>query len=215
MTPAPQPPVCTGGEASHLLSRRECLNRFALGLGGVALAGLLNSGVRAEGVKVPGVLGRTHLAPRAKRIIYLFQSGGPSQLDLYDPKPLLNQRHGEQLPDSVRGGQRLTGMSAHQSSIPIAGSPFAFTRHGQSGHAFSEVLPHISKVADELCVIRSMHTESINHGPGVTFMQTGSQIPGRPSFGAWLDYGLGAENENLPSFVVLLTKDKKGQPLMS
>ncbi len=215
MTPAPQPPICTGGEASHLLSRRECLNRFGLGLGGVALAGLLNSSVRAEGVKVPGVLGRTHLAPRAKRIIYLFQSGGPSQLDLYDPKPLLNQRHGEQLPDSVRGSQRLTGMSAHQSSIPIAGSPFAFTRHGQSGHAFSELLPHISKVADELCVIRSMHTESINHGPGVTFMQTGSQIPGRPSFGAWLDYGLGAENENLPSFVVLLTKDKKGQPLMS
>ena len=215
MNPTPPPPVCTGGEASHLLSRRECLNRFGLGLGGVALAGLLNAGARAEGVKVPGVLGRTHLAPRAKRIIYLFQSGGPSQLDLYDPKPLLNQRHGEQLPDSVRGGQRLTGMSAHQSSIPIAGSPFAFTRHGQSGHAFSEVLPHISKVADELCVIRSMHTESINHGPGVTFMQTGSQIPGRPSFGAWLDYGLGAENENLPSFVVLLTKDKKGQPLMS
>jgi hypothetical protein len=215
MNPVPQPPVCIGGEASHLLSRRECLNRFALGLGGVALAGLLNSRARADGVKVPGVLGRTHLAPRAKRIIYLFQSGGPSQLDLYDPKPLLNQRHGEQLPDSVRGGQRLTGMSAHQSSIPIAGSPFTFTRHGQSGHAFSEVLPHISKVADELCVIRSMHTESINHGPGVTFMQTGSQIPGRPSFGAWLDYGLGAENENLPSFVVLLTKDKKGQPLMS
>jgi hypothetical protein len=215
MNPTPPPPVCTGGEASHLLSRRECLNRFGLGLGGVALAGLLNAGARAEGVKVPGVLGRTHLAPRAKRIIYLFQSGGPSQLDLYDPKPLLNQRHGEQLPDSVRGGQRLTGMSAHQSSIPIAGSPFAFTRHGQSGHAFSEVLPHISKVADELCVIRSMHTESINHGPGVTFMQTGSQIPGRPSFGAWLDYGLGAESENLPSFVVLLTKDKKGQPLMS
>ncbi|MFM1748413.1 MAG: hypothetical protein RLZZ188_2079 [Verrucomicrobiota bacterium] len=215
MKPAPSEPLCTGGESWQRLTRRECLNRFALGLGGVALARLLTPDARAEGLKVPGVLGRTHHAPKAKRIIHLFQSGGPSQLDLFDPKPLLNQRHGEQLPDSVRGSQRLTGMSANQSSIPIAGSPFAFTRHGESGHAFSELLPHLAKVSDDLCVIRSMHTESINHGPGVTFMQTGSQIPGRPSFGSWLDYGLGAENENLPSFVVLLTKDKKGQPLMS
>ena len=156
-----------------------------------------------------------HFTPKAKRIIYLFQSGGPSQLDLYDYKPLLNQRHGEQLPDSVRGGQRLTGMSGNQSSIPIAGSPFKFSQHGRSGAWYSELLPHTAKIADDLCIIRSMHTESINHGPGVTFMQTGSQIPGRPSFGSWLDYGLGSANANLPSFVVLITKDKKGQPLMS
>ena len=146
---------------------------------------------------------------------HFFQSGGPSQLDLYDYKPLLNQRHGEQLPDSVRGGQRLTGMSGNQSSIPIAGSPFKFSQHGRSGAWYSELLPHTAKIADDLCIIRSMHTESINHGPGVTFMQTGSQIPGRPSFGSWLDYGLGSAHANLPSFVVLITKDKKGQPLMS
>ena len=202
--------LCTGAEPWLRLSRRECLNRLGLGLGGLALAQLL-----ARPASAAPAGGGLHFAPKAKRIIYLFQSGGPSQLDLFDPKPLLNQRHGEQLPDSVRGGQRLTGMSGNQSSIPIAGSPFAFSRHGRSGNAFSELLPYTAKVADELCVIRSLHTEAINHGPGVTFMQTGAQIPGRPSFGAWLDYGLGSTNDNLPSFVVLLTKDKKGQPLMS
>ncbi|MBM3853870.1 MAG: DUF1501 domain-containing protein, partial [Verrucomicrobia bacterium] len=221
--PFPSRQLCTGGEPWQLLTRRECLNRFALGLGGIALAELLGRTAHASpAAKLPdeprqaspGAGGRL-LAPRAKRIIYLFQSGGPSQLDLFDPKPLLNRRHGEQLPDAVRGGQRLTGMSGHQSSIPIAGSPFAFQHHGQSGASLSELLPYTAKIADELCFIRSMHTESINHGPGVTFMQTGSQIPGRPSFGAWLDYGLGSANDNLPSFVVLITKDKKGQPLMS
>jgi len=208
-------PLCTGAEPWLRLSRRECLNRLGLGLGGLALAQLLArpAGAASATGAAPG--GGLHFVPKAKRIIYLFQSGGPSQLDLLDPKPLLNQRHGEQLPDSVRGGQRLTGMSGNQSSIPIAGSPFAFQRHGRSGNAFSELLPYTAKVADELCVIRSLHTEAINHGPGVTFMQTGAQIPGRPSFGAWLDYGLGSSNDNLPSFVVLLTKDKRGQPLMS
>jgi hypothetical protein len=212
-------PVCTGGEPWHLLTRRECLNRFALGLGGFALAELLGGRATAAPAATlsdgTGEALRTHFAPKAKRIIYLFQSGGPSQLDLFDPKPLLNQRHGEQLPDSVRAGQRLTGMSGNQSSIPLAGSPFGFKQHGASGQWLSDLLPHTAKVADELCIIRSMFTESINHGPGVTFMQTGSQIPGRPSFGAWLDYGLGSENANLPAFVVLITKDKKGQPLMS
>ena len=207
--------LCTGAEPWFRLSRRECLNRLGLGLGGLALAQLLGRPAHAAPAANVPAGGGLHFAPKAKRIIYLFQSGGPSQLDLLDPKPLLNQRHGEQLPDSVRGGQRLTGMSGNQSSIPIAGSPFAFQRHGKSGNAFSELLPWTAKVADELCVIRSLHTEAINHGPGVTFMQTGAQIPGRPSFGAWLDYGLGSTNDNLPSFVVLLTKDKKGQPLMS
>ncbi len=148
-------------------------------------------------------------------MIYLFQSGGPSQLDLYDPKPTLVKRSGEQLPDSVRGGQRLTGMSGNQSSIPLAGSPFKFSQHGSSGQWISELLPNIAKISDDICVVRSMFTESINHGPGVTFMQTGSQIPGRPSIGAWLDYGLGRTNRDLPSFVVLITKNKGGQPLMA
>ena len=209
--------VCTGGEPSHLMTRRECLNRFALGLGGIALAELLGGRARAADavIDTAAVPGAPHFAPKAKRIIYLFQSGGPSQLDLFDYKPLLNRRQGEQLPDAVRGTQRLTGMSGNQSSIPMVGSPFAFTQHGQSGAWVSDLLPHTAKIVDDLCFVRSMYTESINHGPGVTFMQTGSQIPGRPSFGAWLDYGLGSENANLPAFVVLLTKDKKGQPLMS
>ena len=213
------PPLCTGHAPWLSMSRRDCLNRLALGLGGIALADLLGRDATAAepslspSLSLPPSL--PHFAPKAKRIIYLFQSGGPSQLDLYDYKPLLNQRHGEQLPDSVRGGQRLTGMSGNQSSIPIAGSPFKFSPYGRSGGWFSDLLPHTAKIADDLCIIRSMHTESINHGPGVTFMQTGSQIPGRPSFGSWLDYGLGSANANLPSFVVLITKDKKGQPLMS
>ena len=219
--PSTPPPLCTGHAPWLAMSRRECLNRMALGLGGIALADLLSRNASAAPAAVaplpgrPALPGLPHFAAKAKRIIYLFQSGGPSQLDLYDYKPLLNQRHGEQLPDSVRGSQRLTGMSSNQSSIPIAGSPFKFSRYGQSGAWISDLLPYTAKIADDLCVVRSMHTDSINHGPGVTFMQTGSQIPGRPSFGSWLDYGLGSTSDNLPSFVVLLTKDKRGQPLMS
>ena len=209
-------PLCTGQEPWFRLSRRECLNRLALGLGGLALGELLGQAAptvaAAAAADAPAGV---HFAPKAKRVIYLFQSGGPSQLDLYDFKPLLNQRHGEQLPDSVRRGQRLTGMSGNQSSIPLAGSPFKFKQHGQSGAWLSELLPHTARVADNICFVRSMFTESINHGPGVTFIQTGSQIPGRPSMGAWLDYGLGEASKNLPSFVVLITKNKSGQPLAS
>lgn len=209
---------CGQFDAAARLSRRECLNRVGVGLGGIALAELLptSTAQAQEPANVGrGVLGRPHFAPRAKRVIYLFQSGGPSQLDLFDHKPLLVEQHGQQLPDSVRGGQRLTGMSANQSSIPLAGSPFEFRPHGESGNVLSNLLPETAAVADDLCIIRSMYTESINHGPGVTFMQTGHQIPGRPSLGAWLDYGLGSDNQNLPSFVVLITKNKGGQPLMS
>jgi hypothetical protein len=205
------PSACTGFESTLGMGRRGFLNSFGLGLGGVALADLLGGGDASAMGKLAG----SHLAPKAKRVIYLFQSGGPSQMDLLDYKPLLNEKHGEQLPAEVRGKQRLTGMSGNQSSLPLAGSPFKFARHGQSGHWMSEMLPHTAKIADELCVVKSMYTEAINHGPGVTFLQTGSQFPGRPSIGAWLDYGLGAENENLPSFVVLVTKEKGGQPLVS
>jgi hypothetical protein len=194
-------------------TRREFLHHCGVGLGGAALAELLAREGHAAAEPDRGVLGDPHFAPKAKRIIYLFMSGAPSQLDLLDYKPLLNQRHGEQLPDSVRGGQRLTGMSGNQSSIPLVGSPFKFAQHGPSGAWFSELLPHTAGIADELCVVRSMFTEAINHGPGVTFLQTGTQIAGRPSMGAWLSYGLGQENSNLPSFVVLITKDKGGQPL--
>jgi hypothetical protein len=168
-----------------------------MGLGGIALSEMLGrTSAGAEGSG--GVLGGFHFPPKAKRVIYLFQSGGPSQLDLYDHKPVLVAKTGEQLPDSVRGGQRLTGMSGNQSSIPMVGSPFAFAQYGSSGAWLSELLPHTAKIADRLCFVRSMHTESINHGPGVTFMQSGAQIPGRPSIGAWLDYGLGNEHEDLP-----------------
>ncbi|MEY5011647.1 MAG: hypothetical protein RLZZ253_2786 [Verrucomicrobiota bacterium] len=197
-----------------LKNRREFLSRFGMGLGSLALADLLPANAAAPAPAVDrGILGQPHFPPRAKRVIYLFMSGGPSQVDLLDYKPLLNQRHGEQLPDSVRGGQRLTGMSGNQSSIPLVGSPFKFTQHGRSGAWFSELLPYTASIADDLCIVRSMFTEAINHGPGVNFIQTGSQIPGRPSIGAWLSYGLGQENANLPSFVVLITKGKGGQPL--
>ncbi|MGE0609414.1 MAG: DUF1501 domain-containing protein [Pirellulales bacterium] len=195
-------------------NRRQFLNRFGLGLGGMALAELLAGDTSARAAPLDrGVLGQPHFAPKAKRIIYLFMSGAPSQLDLLDYKPLLNERNGEQLPDSVRGNQRLTSMSGNQSSLPLVGSPFKFRQHGQGGAWFSELLPHTAAIADDLCVVRSMYTEAINHGPGVTFLQTGTQIAGRPSMGAWLSYGLGQENANLPSFVVLITKDKGGQPL--
>ncbi len=198
---------------SPFINRRHFLNRFGMGLGGMALAEMLASEKAGAASIDRGVLGAPHFAPKAKRIIYLFMSGGPSQLDLMDYKPLLNKRHGEQLPDSVRGGQRLTGMSGNQSSIPLVGSPYKFAQHGRAGAWFSELLPHTAGIADDLCVVNSMFTEAINHGPGVTFFQTGSQIAGRPSFGSWLSYGLGQDNANLPSFVVLVTKGKSGQPL--
>ncbi len=197
------------------INRRHFLNRFGMGLGGIALADMLGSEKAGAESVDHGIMGAPHFAPKAKRIIYLFMSGGPSQLDLMDYKPLLNKRHGEQLPDSVRGGQRLTGMSGNQSSIPLVGSPYKFAQHGRAGAWFSELLPHTAGIADDICMVNSMFTEAINHGPGVTFFQTGSQIAGRPSFGSWLSYGLGQDNANLPSFVVLITKDKGGQPLGS
>lgn len=194
-------------------SRRDFLARFGMGLGTMALAEMMSP--RAAANTNDGILSGFHCAPRAKRVIYLFQSGGPSQLDLYDYKPQLNAMHGQELPDSVRRGQRLTGMSGNQSSLPLVGSPFKFSQYGDSGAWLSELLPHLSTVADRLCMLPATFTEAINHGPGITFLQTGSQFPGRPSVGAWLDYGLGTINQNLPSFVVLITKNKGGQPLLA
>ncbi len=197
--------------------RRRFLESFGMGLGVAALAHLLGADpTQADEVAgAGGVLGQLHFPPRARRVIFLFQSGGPSQLDLFDYKPELERMHGQELPASVRMGQRLTGMSGNQSSLPLVASPFKFAQHGENGVWISELLPHTARVADELCVLRSLHTEAINHGPAVTFVQTGSQLPGRPSIGAWLDYGLGSENRNLPSFVVMVTRNKGGQPLQA
>ena len=203
---------CTGYDSANGMSRRQMLGRFGMGLGAIALGELESPlGAASTGPALPGL----HLAPKAKRVIYLFQSGAPSQIDLFDHKPLLNELHGTELPEEVRRGQRLTSMSGNQASLPLAGSPYKFAPHGESGTWFSELLPHTAAVADQLCVISSMYTEAINHGPAVTFFQTGSQFPGRPSIGAWLNYGLGASNANLPSFVVLISKGEGGQPLIS
>lgn len=209
--------LCTGHDSSIGQSRRQFLNSFGMGLGSIALADLINP-VKAFANKpttADGVMKNFHFAPKAKRVIFLFQSGGPSQMDMFDYKPILNKLHGTQLPDEVRKGQRLTGMSGNQSSLPLVGSPFKFTQHGKSGAWVSNILPHTAKVVDDVAFIKSMYTEAINHGPGVTFIQTGSQFPGRPSMGAWLDYGLGSANHNLPGFIVMVTKNKGGQPLVS
>jgi hypothetical protein len=198
------------------MTRREFFGRFALGLGGAALAGLVQREAAAELVNpFAGALPASHLAPKAKRIIYLFMSGGPSQLDLFDYKPMLNKMNGEDLPESIRMGQRLTTMTANQARLPMAGSIFKFAQHGNSGAWISELLPYTAKMADELCIVKSLHTEAINHDPAITFFQTGSQMAGRPSFGSWLSYGLGSANENLPAFVVLISKDRIDQPRYS
>lgn len=209
--------LCTGYQSTIGMTRRNFLDSFGMGLGTIALSDMmLRQGLMASPSSPQmGALGGLHHPAKAKRVIYLFQSGGPSQIDLWDYKPMLNELAGQELPDSVRKGQRLTAMSGNQASLPLAGSPFKFSRSGQCGTWTSEALPHTSKLVDKICVMNSLHTEAINHGPGVTFMQTGSQFPGRPSIGAWLDYGLGSENDNLPSYVVMVTKNKGGQPLVS
>lgn len=208
-------------KAALQMNRRHFLNKLGMGIGGAALSSLL-PGCSPGSISSPmtnplaGILSNPHVAPKAKRVIYLFQSGSPSQMDLFDYKPKMQTLHGEQLPDSVRNGQRLTGMTAHQSSFPLANSFFKFNQHGESGAWISELMPHTAKIADELCFIKSMHTEAINHDPAITFFQTGSQQPGRPSMGAWLSYGLGSSNENLPTFIVLLSRGLiRPQPIYS
>ena len=205
---------CTGHDHPALLTRQKFLQRFGMGLGALALSSTLSDQPH-QLARADGVLGPTHLPGKIKRVIYLFNSGGPSQIELFDHKPELKRLHGTELPESVRKGQRLTTMTGSQSSLPLAGSSFSFKRYGEGGNEISELTPHLARLADDICIIRSMHTEAINHGPGVTYMQTGSQFPGRPSMGAWLDYGLGTENSDLPAFVVLVTKGKGGQPLLS
>ena len=202
-------------ECQNLLTRRHFFGRMGTGLGVAALAQLFNQDLFAQApiqapamgsrIAVPGLPGLPHFAPKAKRVIYLFQGGGPSQMDMFDYKPALEKWSGQDLPDSVRQGQRLTSMTAAQAKFPIVPSLFSFQQHGQSGAWVSELLPHTAKVVDDLCFVKSMYTEQINHDPAVTFAQTGFQLAGRPSLGAWLTYGLGSENQDLPAFVVMIT----------
>ncbi len=195
-------------------SRRDFLTRTSLGLGALSLGSLLN-GSGAFGNSLFQDNAPPHFPARVKRVVYLFQSGAPSQLDLFDFKPQLIKMNGEQLPESIRKGQRLTNMTAGQTSFPLVGSIFDFKQHGESGAWISDLMPYTAQIADDLTFIKSMYTEAINHDPAVTFIQTGSQFPGRPSIGSWVNYGLGSDNENLPAFVVLVTKNKFGQPLYS
>ncbi|MGA3190041.1 MAG: DUF1501 domain-containing protein [Bryobacteraceae bacterium] len=185
------------------MTRRHFFGRTSVGLGAAALTTLLAGKGEAAAVGLPGL---PNFPPTAKRVIYLFQHGAPSQLDLFDYKPGLQARRGTELPDSIRMGQRLTGMTAYQAKFPTAPSLFQFAQHGESGAWLSDLLPYTAKVADELCIVKSLQTEAINHDPAVTFFQTGFQIAGRPSIGAWISYGLGAESEDLPAFVVMVSQ---------
>lgn len=196
------------------MTRRTFFSRFSFGIGTAALASLLSENGFAQ-MPEGRPAGIPHFPPKAKRVIYLFQAGGPSQLDLFDHKPKLEAQRGQNMPDSIRMGQRLTGMTAHQASFPTAPSMFKFAQHGQSGATLSELLPHTAKIADQLCFIKSMHTEQINHDPAQTFALTGFQLAGRPSLGAWVSYGLGSENKDLPAFITLVSLGRRGadQPL--
>ena len=195
-------------------TRRAFLGRGTLGLGGIALGSLLNAQA-AKRNAIGGQAGLPHFAPKAKRVIYLFQSGGPSQMDLFDYKPHLAKRFGEEVPESIYPAERKTTMTSGQASFPCAPSTLKFTRHGQAGTWLSEPLHNLAQVIDDVCVIKSMHTDAINHDPAATLFQTGSVLPGRPSMGAWVSYGLGSGNANLPAFVALTSngRAKAGQPL--
>lgn len=198
------------------MNRRKFLSRLGMGIGGVALGSLLVPDLFGKPDEETLMAGLPHFAPKAKRIIYLFQNGAPSQLDLFDYKPKLQEMFGEDLPASIRMGQRLTGMTSGQKKFPLAGTAFQFNQYGQARAWISELLPHTAGVVDDLCIIRSMFTEAINHDPALTFFQTGAQVGNRPSMGAWLSYGLGSENKNLPAFCVLLSRGRgNGQGVYS
>ena len=202
-------------QRKQLLTRRSFLSLSSTCLGAAALNSLMNEKAAGQGSLAGGLSGIPHFVPKAKRVIYLFQSGGPSQHELWDYKPKLAEMVGDDLPPSVRGNQRVTAMTSGQLSFPLVPSLYKFDRHGQSGAWVSELMPHTAKIVDDLAFIKSMHTEAINHDPGITFFQTGAQLAGRPSIGAWLDYGLGSMNEDLPSFVAMVSigSGNGGQPL--
>ena len=207
------------------LDRRNFLTKTTLGLGAAAIGSLLGaeklfgSSPKAASENPANfeeeiLKALPHIAPKAKRVVYLFMSGGPSQFETFDYKPKLIAMAGQNLPDSVRKGQRLTGMSANQSALPMVPSYYKFNQYGKSGTWISELMPYTAKVVDDLCVIKSINSEAINHDPAITFLQTGNQLPGRPSIGSWVSYGLGSDNQNLPAFIVLVSKNgSKDQPL--
>jgi len=198
-------------------TRRQFFGKTAAGLGLAALGSLLNPRLFAAGAS-QGMLGKPHFPAKAKHVIYLHQSGGPSHIDLFDYKPAMQMHEGKELPAEIRNGQRITGMTSGQKSFPIAPSQWKWQQHGKSGLWLSELLPNIGKIADDICVVKSVNTEAINHDPAITFIQTGSQQPGRPCFGSWLSYGLGSECDNLPAFIVLISQgsgNKTDQPLFS
>ncbi|MEO8428729.1 MAG: DUF1501 domain-containing protein [Verrucomicrobiota bacterium] len=205
-------------ENTRLITRRRFLQQSTTGLGALALGALLREdsfgAANAPALQSGGTIKTLHYAPKAKRVIYLFMSGAPSHIELFDHKPNLKGLTGTELPKSVRGDQRITGMTSGQKQLLVVGSPFEFKRHGKCGAEISELLPHISGIADDIAIIRSMNTDPINHDPAVTFLATGNQQPGRPTMGSWISYGLGSENKNLPAYVVLLSGGG-GQPLQS
>ncbi|MGE4003188.1 MAG: DUF1501 domain-containing protein, partial [Planctomycetaceae bacterium] len=201
---------------TQLANRRTFLQNGGIGLGAAALSTLLPQGAAQAAPAVGGLPGLPHFPPTAKRVIYMFQSGAPSQFETFDYKPQLVPLRKTDLPDSVRMGQRLTGMTSGQKAFPVAPSIFKFNQHGECGTWISELLPHTARIVDDIAVVRSVHTEAINHDPAITFIQTGSQIAGRPSMGAWVAYGLGTMNRDLPTFVTLISRPvggTGGQPL--
>ncbi len=203
-------------ERDLLATRRQFFGRTAAGIGPMALSFLLRG--EGYGATAGGRPDLPHFAPRAKRVIYMFQSGAPSQIDLFDHKPLLRKYHGQDLPDSVRKGQRITGMTSGQDRLPVAASLFKFQPHGLSGTELSELLPHTAKVVDDISLVKTVQTDAINHDPAITFIQSGFQQPGRPSMGSWVSYGLGSANHDLPGFVVLISQGSnlnQSQPLFS
>jgi len=195
-------------------TRRHFLTRTSAGLGMAAVAALLDPKMSAAPARVPGALGSTHFTPRAKNVIYLFMAGGPSHVDLFDHKPMLRQRQGQDIPPSVLGTQRVTLMTRNQGRFLAASTPFRFQKHGHAGQNMCELFPHLATCADDLCIIHSIHSEPINHDPAVTFMQTGRPQPGLPCMGSWLSYGLGSESCDLPAFVVMLS-GARDQPIPS
>ena len=204
-------------EHSLGFNRRKFLSRMSIGLGSAALGSLLIPDLFSSSSPEEAIMqGLPHFAPKAKRVIYLVQNGAPSQLETFDYKPLLNKMVGQNLPESIRNGQRLTGMTASQTTFPLVGSYFGFKQYGNSGAWVSDLFPHMSKIVDDICIVKSMHTEAINHDPALTFFQSGAQQGNRPSIGSWVSYGLGTENSNLPAFCVLLSRGKgNGQGVYS
>lgn len=203
-------------QINQALTRRAFFRRGSISLGSMALASLMGPRLLGapERTGVPGVLTSLHHPPKAKRVIYLFQSGAPSHLDLFDYKPKLREMSGVDLPESVRMGQRITGMTSGQKNLFCVGSAFDFRKHGKCGMEISDALPHLGKVVDEIALLKAVHTDPINHDPAVTYLFSGHQQPGRPTLGGWASYGLGSENSNLPAFIVLLS-GRGGQSLQS